>query len=432
MAQEQEIGPDPVATRPRPTSEADGREVCDVDIGCLPDAIALRDWLVDGAVRLPAEEFLGDLAERFVALDVPIDRLSTAIDALHSEYSGIGRIWTRGSGYSYRLFPHGSGTSEAYASSPFAMAHKTRQWVEFDPADIAPESYGIAAELRDEGYTQYICVPLFFTDGSDNGITFATRRAGGFDARARGLLRFVMPTLSAAIEMRSVSTRLDNVLRIYVGDEPRKAILSGAIRRGDVTRIRSAILFADMRGYTRITSAVSPEDAVELLNGFFDCLVPPIESEGGGILKYMGDGLLAIFRDRGDDTGGAAQAALSAAIEALVRLDAANNEGRFPMRVDAGISLHHGEAAYGNVGSGARLDFTVIGPDVNLASRLARMNKVLGEPLLMSRAFANHLWGDPELIGTYDIDGFRDPVPIYRLRRDSVSVAPETAIEFAG
>ena len=195
------------------------------------------------------------------------------------------------------------------------------------------------------------------------------------------------------------------------------AILSGAIRRGQVNRIRSAILFADMRSYTRITSTLSPEAAVELLNTFFDCLVPPIEQEGGEILKYMGDGVLAIFRDQADDTGGTAQSALSAAISGLVRLDEANAAGHFPTRVEAGIALHHGEAAYGNVGSGVRLDFTVIGPDVNLASRIAQMNKVLGEPLLMSRAFADHLWGDPELLGNHALDGFTAPVPIFRLRR---------------
>src|SRR3954466_6623408 len=170
-----------------------------------------------------------------------------------------------------------------------------------------------------------------------------------------------MPTIAAMIEIRSVNHRLDTVLRIYVGNEPHRAILSGTIRRGQVSRIRSAILFADMRDYTRLTATLSPEAAVQLLNGYFDCLVPPIEAEGGEVLKYMGDGLLAIFRELGDDLGGAAQSALSAATSALTRIEAANLESRFPVPIDVGIALHHGEAAYGNVGSGERLDFTVIG-----------------------------------------------------------------------
>jgi adenylate cyclase len=169
-----------------------------------------------------------------------------------------------------------------------------------------------------------------------------------------------------------------------------------------------------MREYTRISSTLSPESAVELLNDYFDCLVPPIEDEGGEVLKYLGDGLLAIVRDRGDDTGGAPQAALSAANKALRRIQAANNEGRFPVPISVGIALHHGDAAYGNVGSGQRLDFTVIGRDVNLASRIADLNKRLGEPLLMSKSFVEHLWGDPTPLGLHAVEGFEDKIEIFR------------------
>jgi adenylate cyclase len=199
-----------------------------------------------------------------------------------------------------------------------------------------------------------------------------------------------------------------------VGDEPHRAILSGAILRGQVSRIRSAILFADMRNYTRLSSTLTPEGAVELLNNYFDCLVPPIEDEGGEVLKYLGDGLLAIFRDRGDDTGGAPQSALTAATSAIRRLQTANSEGRFPVPVQVGIALHHGEAAYGNVGSGQRLDFTVIGPDVNLASRIAHLNKELGEPLLMSKPFVEHLWGNPTPLGTHLVDGLDTRIEVFK------------------
>jgi adenylate cyclase len=171
-----------------------------------------------------------------------------------------------------------------------------------------------------------------------------------------------------------------------------------------------------MRNFTRITSALTPEASVELLNAYFDCLVPPIEAESGEVLKYMGDGLLAIFRELGDDLGGAAQSALSAAGAALTRIEAANLESRFPVPIDVGIALHHGEAAYGNVGSGERLDFTVIGRDVNLASRIAQLNKQLGEPLLMSQAFVDFLWGDPESLGEHDINGFEEPIAVFRPR----------------
>jgi adenylate cyclase len=288
-----------------------------------------------------------------------------------------------------------------------------------DLAETPDDAYSVIRDLKAEGYRHYIVAPLFFTNGTRNGVTFATRGEAGFRDEDVAILRFVMPTLAAVMEMRSVNKQLDHVLRIYVGDEPHKAILAGSIRRGHVQRIRSAILFADMRDYTRISADMTPEEAVDLLNIFFDCLVPAIEREGGEVLKYLGDGLLAIFREPGDDLGGAAKGALTAAQSAMAALAEANSLGRFANPVAAGIALHHGEAAYGNVGSGARLDFTVIGRDVNLASRVARLNRTLGEPILMSKPFVDFLWDMPEPLGEHALDGFAEPMGVYRPARVS-------------
>lgn len=392
------------------------REGASLDPALLPRALALRDWLLATLAAEPGEALAG-LAARLDELGVPVDRVATAVEALHAEYKGMGRVWTREAGASFRLFPHGPAAEQSYQESPFAEAHRRHAWLSLDLAGPEADRFVIAAELRAAGYRHYLCVPIVFSDGSANGVAFATRRPEGFDERALAVLRFVLPTLAAVLETRVLTRRLEDVLRTYVGDGPHHAILAGGIRRGQVSRIRSAILFADMRDYTRLTVNLTPDEAVDLLNGYFDCLVPPIEAEGGEVLKYLGDGLLAIFRSRGDDTGGEAEAALTAATAALAALDAANRAGRFSRPVRAGIALHHGEAAYGNVGSGSRLDFTVIGRDVNLAGRMAELNRTLGEPLLLSRAFVDHLWGDPEPLGTHPLQGFPDAVAVYRPRR---------------
>ena len=401
-----------------PTADADGSEADDVPFGLLQECVAIRDWMLSEGVRLEkADDLLAGLAERLNRVDVPVDRASTAIDTLHSEYSGVGRFWTREGGTTVRLFPHGEASDRAYRESPFFTVHETGQWLILDLAETPDDTYAVIPELKAGGYTHYIVAPVIFTHGNKNGITFATRAEDGFRDEDIAILRFIMPTLAAVMEMRIVNKQLDHVLRIYVGDEPHKAILSGAIRRGHVQRIRSAIFFADMRDYTRTTAVMTPEEAVDLLNIFFDCLVPAIEREGGEVLKYLGDGLLAIFRETGDDLGGAAKGALTAAQAALAALDEANELGRFESPVAAGIALHHGEAAYGNVGSGARLDFTVIGRDVNLASRLAQLNRRLGEPLLMSKPFVDFLWDDPEPLGEHMLDGFDEAIGVFRPAR---------------
>jgi adenylate cyclase len=392
-----------------------GDEPPELDAALASRVDRLRDWLVTEGVRTrDAGEVLTGFAERLNALGLPVDRIFTAIEALHSEYAGFGWRWTREEGASVRYLPHGERRENLYGTSPFAHVNKTGEWLLLDLASTPNSLFGIIPDLKQEGYRHYLVVPVHFASGAQNGISFATRSEEGFSERDLNVLRHLMPTFTTGTELRVVAKRLDDVLRIYVGEGPHRAILSGAIQRGQVTRIRSAILFADMRGYTRASSNLSPEGAVDLLNTYFDCLVPPIEDENGEVLKYLGDGLLAIFRDRGDDTGGAPQSALSAAVNALQRLYTANEEGRFPVPVAAGIALHHGEAAYGNVGSGQRLDFTVIGRDVNLASRIADLNKQLGEPLLMSKAFVEHLWGDPHPLGAHRVDGFDEMVEVYR------------------
>jgi adenylate cyclase len=386
-----------------------------LDAESLARVVALRDWLVTAAGQMEdSNEVLSSFLDQLIELGLPIDRAVSAIEALHSEYAGIGRFWTREEGTVVRYLPHGDRRETIYQTSPFAHVSRTGEWLILDLSNTPDDLFPIIPELKEAGYRHYVTVPIRFTNGAENAISFATRSPEGFDTRALTILRMVIPSFALVTELRATSNRLDEVLRIYVGDDPHKAILSGAIQRGQVTRIRSAILFADMRDYTHISSTLSPESAVELLNNYFDCLVPPIEDEGGEVLKYLGDGLLAIVRDKGDDTGGAAQSALTAATKALRRIEIANNEGRFPVPINVGFALHHGDAAYGNVGSGQRLDFTVIGRDVNLASRIAELNKSLGEPLLMSKPFVEHLWGNPSPLGAHDVEGFEEAIEVYK------------------
>ena len=264
-----------------------------------------------------SNEVLSGFLERLIELGLPVDRAVSAIEALHSEYAGIGRFWTREEGTVVRYLPHGDRREAIYQTSPFAYVNRTGEWLILDLAETPDDLFPIIPELKEAGYRHYVTIPIRFTNGAENAISFATRSPEGFGTRELTILRMVIPSFALVTELRATSNRLDEVLRIYVGDDPHKAILSGAIQRGQVTRIRSAILFADMRDYTHISSTLSPESAVELLNNYFDCLVPPIEDEGGEVLKYLGDGLLAIVRDKGDDTGGAAQSALTAATKAL-------------------------------------------------------------------------------------------------------------------
>lgn len=376
---------------------------------------ALRDWLVTESREIDEpSDFLSAFAEKLLAAGLPLDRIGTAIEILHTDYAGVGQVWLRGEGIMKRYFPFGPVSEAAYQSSPFAWVHRERGWLRFRLDETPDDRFSVVPELRAAGIVDYICVPMFFSNGDENGLSFATRDPNGFQPEHVALLEDIMPTLALALELRATQVRFDNILRFYVGDEPHRQIMSGAVRRGQVARIRSAILVADMRSYTEFTYGLELEEVADLLNTFFDCFVPSIHAEGGEVLKYMGDGLLAIFRDPSDDVGSAAISALAAAEKGLAALDALDREARFPFPLKAGIGLHHGDAAYGNVGSGQRLDFTVVGRDVNVASRLAELNKPLSEPLLMSKAFAEQIFLETEALGAFAVHGLPEPLYVHR------------------
>ncbi|MGI9390864.1 MAG: adenylate/guanylate cyclase domain-containing protein [Boseongicola sp.] len=291
-------------------------------------------------------------------------------------------------GSTANVFAHDPNSSGKYESSPSALAHQSRRWVIFNPQEVPEDAFEILPELKEAGLTHYICAPIFLVNGMENVFTFATKDPAGFSAEDIALLQVTLPSIAACQEILVVHRILQEVTRMYLGEEPHKRILAGDVHRGEVTRIKSAILFADMRGFTSLTADMTAEDATAILNEYYDCVVPAVEENGGEVLKFIADGVLAIFR-AGDDGSKACARALCASEAGLKAVDERNkiNVPAF----EIGIALHLGEVAYGNIGSGMRLDYTVIGRDVNLAARLAGLCGPLDQRLLVSTEFANRV-----------------------------------------
>ena len=250
----------------------------------------------------------------------------------------------------------------------------------------------------------------------------------------------VLPTYSAVVESKTLVRFVQNLLSTYVGHEPSQLILEGQVRRGDVRTITAAIMLMDLRDFTMLTNILSPRAVIRLLNEYFDRVFPPIREQGGEVLEIMGDGVLAIFRHEARDGGRAAcRAALEAARRALGALAERNRmlpDGGAVLQ--AGAALHYGTVSYGNIGAGDRLDFTVIGADVNLTSRIEHFNRELGRTLIMSQAFAEQLDCPVWEIGHYELRGFTKRQPLFELPPDncsrlrSASGGKEAAQQIAG
>ncbi len=381
----------------------------------------VSDWLIRNSrtADIPSER-ITMLCERLRALGLPLDRYGSSTEILDVEHDAIARIWVCGRGVTTRTYIREVGDSQ-YLTSPFHEAARTGRTVELRLPQTDDARFTVVAELKADGFVHYLCVPITLMSGSHGWVTFATRRRSGFSRAEVAALARLLPAIAMLIDLRSTWLSLDKLLRTYVGDEPHRAILQGNTKRGQVSTIRSAMLFADMRdsvGYTVDLDAVT---AVGVFNALFDCLVPPIESRGGEVLKYMGDGLLAIFRENDRDCSGAADRALAAAVDAMRVLDARNTAHPEERPIEAGVALHYGEAAYGNIGSGVRLDFTVIGKDVGLASRIAALNRPLEQPVLMSRDFVERLDGTAVRIGAFPMRGFKQPIDVFRPEAEIVA-----------
>jgi adenylate cyclase len=180
----------------------------------------------------------------------------------------------------------------------------------------------------------------------------------------------------------------------------------------------------DLRGFTMLADSVPRDDLVALLNEYLDCLIAPIETAGGQILKFLGDGLLATFSFADTDAATACAAALSAATSALQSVNALNERraaAKLPLTM-LDLALHAGDVLYGNVGANRRLDFTIIGPAVNEAVRLEALCSALDVPLIASSRFVEHLGATNRFrsLGPQMLRGVRRPVEVFSLPRPYV------------
>ena len=378
----------------------------------IMQAIEIRDYMLGtGRMNPDPDVTLTALSERIAAGGVPLDRCVTIVRILHAINTASYRSWERDRGTESFAIPFASESDGMYENSPSALAHAHNQWVGFDPRSTSLETFGIVEDLLNDGFTYYVCAPTLMVNGLQNVFTFATKAKDGFRKTELAFLRAIFPALEACQEILVTHRILKEITRTYVGEEPHERILAGDVHRGEVTSCRAAIIFTDMRDFTGLTSKMTAQQATNLLNEYYDCLVPAIEGNGGEVLKFIGDGVLAMFRV--DETAEqACEGALIAARAGLEAVRQRNEEASLPF--DIGTALHFGEVAYGNVGSGERLDYTVIGSDVNLAARVAGLCGPLNAPLLLSGQFAAGLPGKSFTAqGEHDLKGLDNPVPVF-------------------
>ena len=369
------------------------------------------EWLIDGArTASDTQEVVAELCDRLVGRGIPLWRFGLFVLTLHPQIMGQAFLWKPGAAVDVRDGSFEMFESEAFRRSPVRRVIDTgiplrRKLIEED----CPMDFEVAHDLKAQGATDYLAVPLFFADGAIHGATFATQEPCGFTQGQIAEIEAVIAPLARVAENWTLQRTASTLLDTYVGNHAGSRILAGQIRRGDTAVINAAIWLSDMRGFTGLADCLPPQTLVTMLNRYFDCQVPAILKHGGEVLKFMGDGLLAIFpiAPGGENSRKVCGEALAAANEARTTIAASATPLGVPHNgVRFGLALHVGEVLYGNIGGGNRLDFTCIGPAVNLAARIEKLTGDVGHTILASGEFARHCPSEFAPIGEFVLRGF--------------------------
>src|ERR1700730_2765356 len=397
------------------------------------------NWLMDGARSAQqGDHVLKKLCDDLLACGIPLWRVAVFVRTLHPDVFGRSFVWRPGADVVVSQAPHTITTRDDYLRSPVLAVYETgkpvRHLLTGPPgADETP----FLADLRAEGVTDYVAIPLVFTDGSLHCVTWSTKHPGGFTDEHRDAVRRIIHPFARVAEIRALQRTASNLLDTYVGNNAGARVLAGQIRRGHADKIHAAIWLSDMRGFTTLSDRLPPEAIVDVLNRYFECQVPGVVEHGGVVLKFMGDGLLAIFPIASDDSDvkevcARVLEAARAARTNVAALDASEG-GTLGHQLRFGRGLHVGGGVYGNIGAVGRLDFTCIGPAVNLAARLEKIAAKLGRTVIASTRVAQQCPSEMESLGEFSVAGFASPQTAYGLRDEATGApAQPAAIREAG
>jgi adenylate cyclase len=387
----------------------------------------LTNWLIDGArSAVNSPRLMAEICERLVETGLPLWRVGIFVRTLHPDIYGRNFVWRPGAEVELGTVDFKILDSPDFHSSPLIIVFQQGKEVRARADDPQSSRFPIIAELSTEGVTDYIALPLPFTDGVVNGSSWTTRQPGGFTDEQLAALRKIVKPLARVIEIISLNRKASSLLDIYVGNRAGERILGGQIRRGHTESMNAAVWLSDLRGFTALSDRLPAETVVEILNQYFDCQVAAIRAHGGEVLKYMGDGLLAVFPI--DEYVGDAPQVCANVLQAAHQSRSGVAEMQFPIgdtieRFRFGVALHVGRILYGNIGGGNRLDFTCIGPAVNLAARLEKIASRLHRTVVASEGFAGICRGGWSDLGEFPIAGFSKAERVYGLI-DEMSATP--------
>ncbi len=406
------------------------------------DSLAL--WVVERGMRgLPLDEQLSGYCQRICDGGFPMKRAQLGMNTLHPRYGSHTFVWrSDASTIEYTPRERTIQTRQVYLRSPVHYM-RSRGLMDLrrrlDNHD--PDEFDVFAELRAEGFTDYAARVVPYNpsqaeaiakasatldhsavpDRAVDGIFFscATDRSEGFDDGQLDQILQTLPYLALAVKARLTYDVASTVVETYLGKDAGHRVLTGEIERGSAEAIHAVIWFSDLRGFTRLTDTLPRDTLIEMLDDYLEVMARPVHDNHGQILKFMGDGLLAAFDLTARNVADVCRDALNAAADLRSAFPAFNGKRKMAGKpvMDFGLALHLGEVLYGNIGTSDRLDFTVIGPAVNEASRIQALCRPLEHNILISSTFqkAAGAHGRLESLGFHALRDVGEPKELFAL-----------------
>ena len=403
----------------------------------------ITGWLLSQAlVATSIERLMRGMRDRLEAQGLPILRLHVSTTTLHPQFDSFSLNLYREGTSEQEHYLRGTRNEEPFRNSPLfdfleriAQEHGDRHEVPSGTEAVALERYRlmigeglnkfeILRSFAGMGATDYAITSCAYGDdgslprGMETGMlmSWLTDRPSGFRDDHLEALREVTLAFAVACRPALLLEIGHTILGTYMGRDVGGRVMSGSIVRGDVETINAAIVIADLRGFTALADRMPRDDLVHMLDDYLMCMADPVEARGGQVLKFLGDGLLAIF-PVGTSSGEACEAALRAVTAAragMVHLDDVRQGQGLPP-LPFGAALHLGEILWGNIGAAERLDFTAIGPAVNLVSRLEGLCRPLGRSVLISGAVAAETARPLVSLGEHALRGIAKPCAVFTL-----------------
>ncbi len=390
----------------------------DAPVGVGSEESPVIRWLMtDGRRTTDPKSFLENFAMCLTEAGVDVSRITTGVPVLHPQLYSYSGLWERGKGVTERLYRADASQDASLANSPIKSAYEGSPFRSRLTVPTAEREFPILMELRGAGLTDYVVLPVPFSDGTNKALSLATARDRGFSDDELTLFAAMTPAVAANLEIQALRRMARTLLDTYVGRQSGGRVLAGQIRRGMGETIQAVIWLSDLRGFTSLSEGLPRDELIELLNQYFGPMCNAVEANGGEVLKFIGDAMLAIFPVE-DDPVAAGRNALGAVRVAKAAVNKENERRAAASKpsIRYGLALHVGDVMYGNIGGDARLDFTVIGPAVNLTSRIESMCKTLDRSPLLSAEFARQSGVEAEYLGEFELKGVAEKQPIYGLR----------------